>query len=36
MIHSSSSFLDRVNMWNEQKLEKKVKEKEDRVYTDLR
>jgi hypothetical protein len=23
-------------MWNEQKLEKKVKEKEDRVYTDLR
>jgi hypothetical protein len=36
MIHSSSNFLDRVNLWNEQKIEKMVKEKEEEVNKDLK
>ena len=36
LVHSSSNFLDRVNLWNEQKIERKVKEKEDKVCSDLK
>ena len=36
LAHSSSNFLERVALWNEQKIEKKVKEKEEQVYNDLK
>ena len=36
LVHSSSNFLERNTLWNEQKIEKKVKEKEEQVYSDLR
>lgn len=36
LVHSSSNFFERNNLWNQQKLEKKIKEKEEKVYSDLR